>query len=120
MNEVERFLAITGMVESDNDPEAWGDGGFACGRYQDHASYYESWGPKKEDFKGKERSWDWCFEFAARKFFLVARVHKPDATLLQIGMARHLHGQIIWAGNDPAYATRWQACAEVVEKREQE
>jgi hypothetical protein len=107
MTEEDRFIKICGRAESNNNPQAWGDGGNAVGRFQDHASYYLSWGPKNADFGGHERSWDWCFEFAARRFFRAARAAQKDAGLTEIAMARHLHGQLRWDGWDDAYEKHW-------------
>jgi hypothetical protein len=116
MSEEDYFVQLVSKVESDHDPEAWGDGGYACGRFQDHARYYADWGPLKSDFGGRERSWDWCFEFACRKFFRVARAHKPTATLLEIGMARHLHGAVVWTGLDDAYEASWLKAEQLLVK----
>lgn len=113
MTEEDRFIQIVAMVESDNRPLRWGDSGRAIGRFQDHPSYYARWGPTEADFGGVERSWDWCFEFAARNFFAAARAHSPGKTLAEIGMARHLHGQLRWDGGDEFYRQRWAS----VEKR---
>jgi hypothetical protein len=110
MTEEDRFIEILGLVESDNGPRRWGDSGRACGRFQDHPSYYCTWGPIESDFGGQERTWDWAFEFASRAFFRAARAHSPGKTLAEIAMARHLHGQIRWDGADEFYAQRWRIC----------
>lgn len=50
MASVDRFVAITALCESVDNPEAWGDDGRACGRWQIHPSAYASWGPKPHGF----------------------------------------------------------------------
>lgn len=107
ISEETRFVQIVAYVESNANPEAWGDHGHAVGRFQDHARYYDKWGPKGEDFGGVEQTWNWCFEFACRKFFRAARAKWPHFSLLQIGMYRHLHGQLDCSGWDLAYEKRW-------------
>jgi hypothetical protein len=69
-------------------------------------------------FLGRERSWDWCFEHAARKFYRAARLARGTASLLEIGMARHLHGQIIWSGWDPVYERQWREAEKYVDGTE--
>jgi hypothetical protein len=107
MEEVDRFIKILSRCESNDNPQAWGDSGRACGRFQQHPSFYGSWGPQPNDFGGKERSWDWAFAWAARKFFKVARERFPTASVLEIAMALHLHGQLRWDGWDDAYEKHW-------------
>lgn len=107
MSDEERFIKILALVESGDKPEAWGDALRACGRWQQHPSFYVNWGPRRDDFGSHDRTWDWCFELAARRFFRQARIHKRSATFQQIAMAYHLHGQIQWTGWDEAYAKRW-------------
>jgi hypothetical protein len=107
MERVERFIAILGDTESHNYKEAWGDNGFACGRFQEHPSFYASWGPRPGDFGGVERSWHWCFEFAVRRFFAAATFDAPGASDGMIAMAYHLHGQVIWTGFDEDYKRKW-------------
>jgi hypothetical protein len=102
-----RFLTILSRAESNDTPTAWGDHEYAVGRYQDHPSYYATWGPKPADFGGVERSWDWCFTFAATAFFRAARRQRPTARLDEIAMIRHLHGQLRWSGWDAVYYNHW-------------
>jgi hypothetical protein len=115
MSEEDTFVEIVSLVESRDHTEAWGDDGYAVGRFQQHARFYCDWGPQREDFDGVERSWDWCFEFACRKYFKRARAEWPNFTLLQIGMYLHLHGSLTAEGWDEFYATSWLwAAAHVV------
>jgi len=107
MTDEDRFIHLVGLVESNNHPFAWGDHGYAVGRFQDHPSYYATWGPHASEFGGHERPWDWCFEQAARRFFRAARMAHPEANLLAIAMARHLHGQLVWTEWDPVYQKQW-------------
>jgi hypothetical protein len=115
MSEEDRFIKILGQVESGENPEAWGDSGRAAGRFQAHPSFYASWGPDPADFGGKERTWDWAFETAARNFFASARAQRPSMPMHLIAMALHLHGQLRFEGNDLSYAARWQACEKAVD-----
>lgn len=41
MTTVDQFLKALAVVESSDDPEAWGDGGRAMGRWQVHPDRYE-------------------------------------------------------------------------------
>jgi hypothetical protein len=115
MNREERYLAIMSRLESGDNPKAWGDEGFACGRYQWHPSAYQTWQPTPAEFHGKEHSWDWAFTEAKRKFFRTALEVKSDATDLEIAMAFHLHGQLRWEGWDQAYVSRWLAAVAAVD-----
>jgi hypothetical protein len=99
----DEFVHFIGLAESQDNWRAWGDDGFAVGRYQDHASYYATWGPKPADFAGEERTWDWCFNFAIRRFWRAARKFYSTKTGLEIAMARHLHGQLVFTGWDQEY-----------------
>lgn len=114
MSDEDYFLAVLAVTESRNDWRAWGDDGLACGRYQAHPSFYASWSPRPVDFGGVERSWDWCFEWAARRFFRACRFDKPAASLGQIAMAYHLHGQVIWIGFDARYDEEWRAAETIL------
>jgi hypothetical protein len=107
LNDEDTFVAALSKQESNDNIHAWGDSGRACGRFQQHPSFYASWGPRAVDFGGVERDWDWAFVFAVRKFFRAARATQPTISFLKIAMAFHLHGQIRWDGWDEAYATRW-------------
>ena len=115
MTQEDRFVKIIGLMESSNNPRAWGDGELACGRFQWHPSAYATWGPKPEDFGGIERSWDWAFEFALRKFHRRAHTAFPDKFEVQIAMAWHLHGSRRWEGFDAAYGNLWLDAAAAVD-----
>lgn len=115
MNREERYIAIVSELESSNNPKAWGDDGFAVGRFQWHPSAYATWGPAPEDFGGHEQSWDWAFTQAKREFFRAAIEDRPTATDLEIAMAFHLHGQVRWEGWDQGYVTRWVAAVAAVD-----
>lgn len=106
-SEEDRFVRILAWVESGNMPAIWGDTCLAVGRWQQHPSFYASWGPQPNEFHGKEHSWDWAFEQAVRYFFKRARIQWPEAQLRNIAMAYHLHGQLRLDGWDDAYAKRW-------------
>lgn len=103
------FVAALAKTESNNNPEAWGDNGYACGAWQWHPSAFISWYPRAHEFGGRERSWDWAYEMAVRKFFTAALADWPEATDLDIAMAFHLHGQVNWTGWEDGYAARFRA-----------
>lgn len=103
------FIAKLAKTESDGKPEAWGDHGFACGAWQWHPSAFIAWHPEAHEFGARERSWNWAFEQAVRKFFRAALMACPAATDLDIAMAFHLHGYVNWTGWDHAYAARFAA-----------
>jgi hypothetical protein len=117
MTNEEIFIRTVELVESDDDDQAWGDSDRAVGPFQDHPSYYATWGPVPSEFGGIERDWDWAFRFAIVKFYRFARRVYPEKTDLQIAMARHLHGQQRWDGNDTAYAVRYIAKLAIVMKQ---
>ena len=117
MDNLSRFLLILAECESGASAKAWGDGGYACGRYQQHPSFYASWCPSPGEFGGRERSWDWAFDMAVRRFYAACIADKPDASLTRIAMAYHLHGQVRWDGWDSAYLDRWLAAVKVIEAR---
>lgn len=107
MTREDRFVQLVRHVESDNKPESWGDAGMASGAFQWHPSAFIAWFPQAHEFGGRERTWDWAFETALRKFFRAALADWSEATDAQIGMAYHLHGYIHWSGWDDGYAERW-------------
>lgn len=109
MTREDKFVAVIRMVESENKPEAWGDNGMACGAFQWHPSAFIAWYPQAHEFGGRERTWDWAFEMAVRKFFNAALADWSQATDADIGMAYHLHGYVNWDGWDEGYGTRWAA-----------
>jgi hypothetical protein len=106
----ELFLDALKATESGGSPDnAWGDGKMAIGPYQQHPSFYASWGPYPQDFGGRERTWLWAWEFAVNKFYSHAIVDvSGPKTPVQIAMAYHLHGQLRWDGWDNQYATDFQ------------
>jgi hypothetical protein len=110
----DRFVRAIGLLESKDDWRAWGDAGMACGRYQQHASFYATWGPTVGDFAGREQTWDWAFGVALRRYFRAAWPDESLATmqsparLLRIAMSYHLHGALVWSGWDETYADRFQ------------
>lgn len=103
----EAFVAALAKTESEGNPKAWGDNGYACGRFQWHPSAFIAWYPQAHEFGGRERSWDWAFEQAVRKFFRAALADWPEATDLDIAMAFHEHGYVNWTGWDNVYAERF-------------
>jgi hypothetical protein len=127
MSREDRFVLILAEVESTNNPYAWGDHGCACGRWQQHPSFYLSWGPTVGDFvclvygtdsnvdpstlihddKYLELTWDKAYEIAVRKFVRAYLVRHPAVTDIAIAMDYHLHGQIRGTGWDIPYAARW-------------
>lgn len=111
MRDFHSLRRVLALVESANDPEAWGDSGRACGRYQMHPGFYVSWGPTILEFGGRELSWDEAFEIALSRFLEACERDRPTATDEQIAMAFHLHGQPRWDGWDDGYSQRWRAIA---------
>lgn len=116
-NEIEQwYLDALGKCESQDDPRAWGDDGYAVGRYQQHPSYYATWGPTVEEFDRQERSWDWAFRVAAARFFRAAWGDERLASMdvrdraARIAMSYHLHGSLVFSGWDSDYGTRWANC----------
>ena len=107
MTREDRFVQIVRLVESNNKPEAWGDDGMACGAFQWHPSAFIAWYPQAHEFGNRERTWDWAFEMALRKFHRAALKDWPEATDLDVCMAYHLHGYVRWTGHDDHYAARF-------------
>lgn len=94
------FVHAIAMVESTDNPNVvLGDHGRAAGRFQQHPSFYASWGPKPAEMHG-EMTWDACFELALRKFWRAAPAGKAPA---DVAVAYHLHGQHVYTDDCPAY-----------------
>ena len=107
------FVEVLARQESANRPEIWGDDGYAVGRYQQHPSFYASWGPTIPDFDGREKSWDWAYETAVRRFFRAAwsderlAAMRPRERAARVAMSYHLHGSLVFSGWDDEYGARW-------------
>lgn len=107
------FVAVISDIESGGNPLRWGDDGYACGRFQQHPSFYATWGPTVEEFERQERSWDWAFDVALRRYFRAAWADERLAKLgvftraRRIAMSYHLHGSLVWTGWDDAYEEKF-------------
>ena len=117
----DKFVLALAITESADQPRAWGDDGLAVGRWQQHPSFYSTWGPPRGMFRAREQSWDWAFEIAVRRFFRAAWADERIANLTgpvrinKVAMAYHLHGSLVFTGWDEPYAARfaraWAAVA---------
>ena len=109
----DRFVTALAITESADQPRAWGDDGLACGRWQQHPSFYATWGPPRGWFRKQEKSWDWAYETAVRRFFRAAWSDERIADLIdqvrinKVAMAYHLHGSLVFVGWDEPYAARF-------------
>jgi hypothetical protein len=92
------FVDACALMESGENPEAWGDSGLACGQWQQHPSFFVTWGPKPRDFGEKEHSWDWAFEFAIDHYAETAST--VGFTMEQARTAYRLHWRIHLAPGD--------------------
>ena len=84
---VDQFLVALGMVESNNQPFAWGDGGRAMGRWQVHPDrlFSEMESHKIEPKLGE--TWD---ALQGRVVRAIAEMYLPDEDATSVAMYWHL------------------------------
>lgn len=107
------WSGIIAAIESRGNPEAWGDDGMACGRWQEHPCFVQQWiGQVTWSVRA---TWDDVFQAALLNFFDRASCHGISGLDAAIGF--HLHGQPVRASEqdriDAAeYAARFTAEAQ--------
>ncbi len=87
MTTVEQFLDALAQVESANNPEAWGDGGRAMGRWQVHPARLFDEARRYDLFPTNTETWD---QFVKR---VLIRIYNHYATRIEartIAMYWHL------------------------------
>jgi hypothetical protein len=100
----EKFAHTLALTESFDDPEAWGDYGQACGRWQMHPAFYAQW--HGEAVLGE--TWDEEFKVALKRFWDAGQ--REDRSVAEMVAGFHLHGQP--SGNPadcPEYVARFQS-----------
>lgn len=101
-----KWSKTVALVESEDNPHAWGDEGLACGRYQQHPAFTLEWLAMGRVQVGVDWSWDRVFAAALRIFFNVRSLPTPDP--LRLVMEFHLGVQAVKDGKwDVGYAERW-------------
>jgi hypothetical protein len=107
----DKFVHAIALIESSDNWRAWSPSGVSMGRYQWEPRAWMTWQPTLVEWASNPDmlTWDQAGEFALRKFFRAALKNRPDATDVQIAMAFHLHGQVVWTGWDDNYATKFLA-----------
>jgi hypothetical protein len=66
VTDFERFAKALALTESTDNPRAWGDEGLACGRWQIHPAWLDTYWP---DDIGVAWSWDQLFRAALLRFW---------------------------------------------------
>lgn len=93
----QHFKRALAIVESSDNPRAWGDDGLACGRWQMHPAFCDTYRPRVVHVR---MSWDEYFEGSLRRFFeMRAAVCDTTAVLAQqfhLGVQAVLDGEWDW------------------------
>lgn len=108
MATVEQFLKALAVVESSDDPEAWGDQGRAMGRWQVHPDRLWSEMHAQSIKPAIGETWDQLVGRVLRAMF---GKFESSRTLPEIAMYWHV-GHMLFAGRDdwdPKYAARFGA-----------
>jgi hypothetical protein len=66
MDDLARFEKALALVESNDNPEAWGDHGQAMGRWQVHPAIVWEYGPESVPLNA---TWDWVCQQTVEPFF---------------------------------------------------
>lgn len=108
MTTVYQFLKALAVVESSDDPEAWGDGGRAMGRWQVHPARYYDEIKRWELVPEVSATWDQIVAIILRE---VWEEWSPHWSPVQIAMYWHLGHRSFEtdADWDPKYAARFGA-----------
>ena len=102
------FDATIREVESENNPEAWGDDGRAMGSRQEHPAFVAQWFPSIHWRLAMK--WDDVTRGALLAFYNRAVADGVDDVDAAVGF--HLHGQPHGnAGDSPDYAQRFREAA---------
>lgn len=103
MNEFERFALALAWTESNNNREAWGDEGLACGRWCMHPAWYAEWADPAIRVGW---SWDQAFRAALRRFW--DEYERQGFTVAQKVQVFHLGRSAYELGErDTPYAVRF-------------
>lgn len=103
----DQFAAVIAEIESGNNPQAWGDAGRACGRYQQHPAFVAEWAPSDKWVLGM--TWDAVFHSALRAFY--AKAVADGVSDIEAAQGYNQHGQPRDPGDAPAYAKRFAEAA---------
>jgi hypothetical protein len=107
------FALVLGAVESDNNAEAWGDGGQAMGRWQVHPAWVMEYAFNYNIAPAVDDTWDVFIGLIVVEFF--AR-RSSARTPVSIAMAFHVGHEVeIGAyGWDAEYAARFLKACELL------
>jgi hypothetical protein len=102
--EFQRFANALEMVESTDNPEDWGDKGFAVGRWQIHPAFMDEWAPNLTT----DVTWDEWFRMALKAFYIERR---PKVSgIITLAMEFHLGVEGVAKGEwDANYHDRFVA-----------
>ena len=108
MTTADQFLKALAVVESNDDPESWGDGGQAMGRWQVHPGRLFDELARNDIHPSNAETWD---QLVARVLRAMFAKHGPDHSADEIAMYWHLGH---WQGSAPTdwdakYAARFNA-----------
>lgn len=108
MTSVDQFLKALAVVESNDDPEAWGDGGQAMGRWQVHPGRLFDELARNDIHPSNAETWDQLVARVLRAIFTAAPPTNPP---VRVAMYWHLghwsHDEATdW---DRKYAARFNA-----------
>ncbi len=112
MTTVDQFLEALGAVESSNNPEAWGDGGRAMGRWQVHPDRVWSETRLRRVPPNLGETWD---SWIGRLLTVIFQTLYPVESPVSIAMYWHLgHFTMPWKPDwDDEYATKMTAALQV-------
>ncbi len=103
MTGFEKFAKALALTESNDNAQAWGDQGLACGRWQMHPAWVDEWWPD-----GIEVNWSWDHLFRAALLRFYTAKFQPGIVLSKIIMEFHLGAAAVASGEfDHAYARKF-------------
>jgi hypothetical protein len=108
MTTVDQFLDALAMVESSNNPQAWGDGGRAMGRWQVHSDRLWSECAKYKIAPQLGETWDSLVRRVLIRIFNGEGFYSPAARIAMYWHLGHWCGELDkdW---DAAYADKFNA-----------
>ena len=114
MDTLARFEKALALVESNDNPEAWGDHGQAMGRWQVHPAIVWEYGPESVPL---DATWDWVCQQTVEPFFLDRMAVHGDVHRAEMEWNKGIHAVHDGAWDlerDIKFSARWEALKDAV------